>query len=82
MADGKVDVVVNCGDDGNGCTVTAYIHIPGTINDIAFSALQYLMEHISDTTAPTPKGPKGFHIGFKNRKNHKKKKIVAKNGYL
>jgi len=54
VADGKVDVVVNCGDDGNGCTVTAYIHIPGTINDIAFSALQYLMEHISDTTAPTP----------------------------
>lgn len=28
VADGKVDVVVNCGDDGNGCTVTAYIHIP------------------------------------------------------
>lgn len=54
VADGKVDVVVNCGDDGNGCTVTAYIHIPVTINDIAFSALQYLMEHISDTTAPTP----------------------------
>ena len=49
VADGKVDVVVNCGDDGNGCTVTAYIHIPGTIN-----AIVYLMEHISDTTAPTP----------------------------